>query len=254
MGKKGVLRVWTYLIDGTAIFIVVEWLLRLLGISPIPAPIINIVDIILIVLLAVDFLYRLCVSPSKKFFLKESWLELLSLIPNIAIFRVFRMMRIIRKSRLRNFFLFVHNLLKTNSLYYVILVVILLAIITGGLLYRVEGSESIPSVADGVWLAFVTMTTVGYGDFVPLTSAGRLLSILLMVIGVGFLGVLTGSITAFFSRRRGVRKLEKRVDSLHPISQEEQVGFKVDLSDLSVEHREEVYRYISYLKHKDGSR
>ncbi len=252
MDKKRLLSAWTYLIDSVAIFIVVEWLLRLLKISPVPEPIINIVDIILIILLAVDFVYRLWVAPSKKFFLKESWMELLSLIPNITIFRIFRMMRIIRKSRLRNFFLFVHNLLKTNSLYYVILVVILLAIINGGLLYRVEGVESIPTVADGVWLAFVTMTTVGYGDFVPITSAGRLISILLMIIGVGFLGVLTGSITAFFSRRRGVRKLEKNRVTLHPASTDVQVGYTVDLSDLPIEDREEVHRYISYLKHRDG--
>ncbi len=251
--RERVLRTWTFLIDSVAIFIVVEWVLRLLGISPIPQPIIAIIDIVLIILLAMDFIYRLSVASSKKIFFKESWLELLSLIPSITIFRIFRMMRIIRKSRLKNFFLFVHNLLKTNSLYYVILVVILLAIINGGLLYRVEGAESIPTVADGVWLAFVTMTTVGYGDFVPVTSVGRLISILLMIIGVGFLGVLTGSITAFFSRRRGVRKLEKKLVSAHPVSPESRVGHTVDISDLSVEDREEVRRYVSYVRHREGN-
>ena len=51
---------------------------------------------------------------------------------------------------------------------------------------------------DSLWWAVVTLTTVGYGDIVPKTTAGRLTGFMIMVTGVGILGVLAGSLASFF--------------------------------------------------------
>src|SRR3972149_6773059 len=51
---------------------------------------------------------------------------------------------------------------------------------------------------DAVWWAFVTMTTVGYGDRFPVTSEGRLAGALLMVAGVGLFGTFSGFVAAWF--------------------------------------------------------
>ena len=51
---------------------------------------------------------------------------------------------------------------------------------------------------DGVWWAVVTVTTVGYGDLVPHSVGGRLIAMLLMVGGIGFISVLTATIASFF--------------------------------------------------------
>jgi voltage-gated potassium channel len=56
---------------------------------------------------------------------------------------------------------------------------------------------SIRSYGDGLWLAFVTAATVGYGDFVPTTPASRVLAAIIVVIGVALLSVVTASIAAF---------------------------------------------------------
>jgi voltage-gated potassium channel len=56
---------------------------------------------------------------------------------------------------------------------------------------------SIRSYGDGLWLAFVTPATVGYGDLVPTTPAARLLAVIIVVIGVALLSVVTASIAAF---------------------------------------------------------
>lgn len=56
---------------------------------------------------------------------------------------------------------------------------------------------AIDSYGDGLWLAFVTAATVGYGDVVPTTTAARVLAVIIVVIGVALLSVVTASIAAF---------------------------------------------------------
>ena len=51
---------------------------------------------------------------------------------------------------------------------------------------------------DGVWWAVVTVTTVGYGDLYPTTVPGRIVGMLLMLVGIGFLAVLTATISSSF--------------------------------------------------------
>lgn len=59
-------------------------------------------------------------------------------------------------------------------------------------------SSGFTTYGDAVWWAFVTITTVGYGDLVPHTSAGRVTAVILMLGGVAFLGTLAGTLSAFF--------------------------------------------------------
>lgn len=56
----------------------------------------------------------------------------------------------------------------------------------------------ITSVADGLWWALVTATTVGYGDMVPVTAEGRGVAVLMMLVGIALLSVVTANIAAFF--------------------------------------------------------
>jgi voltage-gated potassium channel len=58
--------------------------------------------------------------------------------------------------------------------------------------------EDEPETWDGVWWAVSTMTTVGYGDVYPETDSGRVLAIVLMLVGIGFVAVLTGAIAERF--------------------------------------------------------
>lgn len=57
-------------------------------------------------------------------------------------------------------------------------------------------------VADGLWWAIVTFTTIGYGDKYPVTAGGRLLAGVLMMFGIGLLGTVTGKIAAALVERR----------------------------------------------------
>jgi voltage-gated potassium channel len=75
-------------------------------------------------------------------------------------------------------------------------VVMALVIIVGTLMYLLEGEKNgFTSIPRGIYLAIVTMTTVGYGDFVPHTPLGQMLDSVLMIIGYGVIAVPTGIVS-----------------------------------------------------------
>ena len=73
--------------------------------------------------------------------------------------------------------------------------------VVAGLLVTVVDHETYPSIGSGLWWAAQTVTTVGYGDNVPMNLAGRLVAVLVMLLGIGFLTVVTAAITSTFVAR-----------------------------------------------------
>ena len=73
--------------------------------------------------------------------------------------------------------------------------------VAAGFMATVVDDEQFPSIGSGLWWAVQTVTTVGYGDNVPMTVAGRLLAVLVMLLGISFLTVITAAITSTFVSR-----------------------------------------------------
>ena len=73
--------------------------------------------------------------------------------------------------------------------------------VAAGLLMTVVDRDNFPSIGSGLWWAVQTVTTVGYGDDVPTTVFGQLLATLVMLLGIGFLTVITAAITSTFVSR-----------------------------------------------------
>ena len=83
--------------------------------------------------------------------------------------------------------------------------VTIFATVVGGVLIHFADKKSFPDIGDGMWWAIQTVTTVGYGDIVPASAWGRTIASLVMLAGIGFLTVVTASITSTFietTRRR----------------------------------------------------
>jgi voltage-gated potassium channel len=80
-----------------------------------------------------------------------------------------------------------------------------LATVVGGILERVVDRPEYPTIGRGMWFALQTVTTVGYGDVTPKQSSGRIIAVAVMLAGIGFIAVITASVTATLietSRRR----------------------------------------------------
>jgi voltage-gated potassium channel len=63
--------------------------------------------------------------------------------------------------------------------------------------------QTFPNIGDSLWWAIQTVTTVGYGDLVPASAAGRLVAALVMLVGIGFLTVITAAIISTFNETAG---------------------------------------------------
>lgn len=74
----------------------------------------------------------------------------------------------------------------------------LVVTVAGGLLMRLTDPDTFPNIWLGMWWSLQTVTTVGYGDVLPTSVAGRLVAVLVMVGGIAFLTVTTAAITSVF--------------------------------------------------------
>lgn len=84
----------------------------------------------------------------------------------------------------------------------------------GGILETAFDHGEYPTLGKGLWFALQTVTTVGYGDVTPEKSIGRVIATVVMLAGIGFLAVITASVTATLvesSRRRFASQQEEDI-------------------------------------------
>ena len=83
--------------------------------------------------------------------------------------------------------------------------VMIVVIVLGTLMYIIEGSvetNGFDNIPNSIYWALVTLTTVGYGNVIPVTIFGKLIASFIMILGYGIIAVPTGIVTAEFSRKR----------------------------------------------------
>jgi voltage-gated potassium channel len=155
----------------------------------------------------VDFALHLRRSrPRNKYFIKQrGWLDLLGSIPSFGIFEFTALFRLARLSRLariarvlrgKNKKQLVQDVVSNRGEYaafVTVLLAFLVLVLASVLVLQFESQSpdaTITTGGDALWWAVVTITTVGYGDFFPVTAGGRLTGLFVMFAGVGVIAAL----------------------------------------------------------------
>lgn len=178
----------------------------------------------------------------KRRFLRSNWINLVIIIMGASILwgetnyaGILRSLRLLLMlSLILNVSDTVQQILARNNLGTTLLVAFVFIIFSGIFIAGID--PAIDTLWEGIWWAWVTVTTVGYGDIVPSSVAGKLFGAVLILLGIGLFSLLTANFSAFFinkeekisfeaedrelskmTRRIELRlaAIEKRMDSIH---------------------------------------
>lgn len=216
--------------------------------------ILDVLDNIIWIIFVFDYIVRLIISEDRVKFIKNNKIDLISIIPFNSIFQSLRMFKFAKalklaklakvlrltvliykfKNRADKFF-------KTNNFQYILIITVITVFIGAFSISIVENK----SFSDSLWWSFVTTTTVGYGDISPATNAGRIIASILMLVGIGFVGMLTGTIATYFLN-------DKRKDKAYKAEVIGTIQERLnDFESLSKDDLEDMHRILISLKAED---
>jgi voltage-gated potassium channel len=140
----------------------------------------------------IDVLIRFLLDPDKRHFLRRNWFLIVCIVvPVLRIFVVISAIRRIRRDRNA-----ITKMVFLYALYGVLFVITIGAALV--LAAEIDGTGSIRSYGDAVWWSLETVTTVGYGDFTPVTVLGRVMAGVIMFSGAAAVGALTAAVASRF--------------------------------------------------------
>ncbi len=171
-----------------------------------------IIDGCLTIVFLSDFTYRLLRADSRRgYFLHDGgWLDLIGSLPLLRVFRIFRVLRVSRL--LREFGVgalaqWIVRQRAQSALYVVGFLVVVVLETSSIIMLPLEARSpdaNITTGGDALWWGIVTVTTVGYGDQFPVTTGGRFVGVVVLVVGVALFGTFTGFLAnSFLSSPKG---------------------------------------------------
>ena len=175
--------------------------------NPTTLQVVLVMDGLLTVVFASDVIRRLMVATDNRAYLTRGygWIDVLSTIPLLRIFRLFRVVRVFRvmarmggpSGVLRTMF---RDKASGGLLTVVFIAILMLEFGSLAMLWAESSAPdaTIVDAEDSMWYLIVTMSTVGYGDMAPVTTAGRIIGVMIIVVGVGVFGTLTGFLANAF--------------------------------------------------------
>jgi voltage-gated potassium channel len=155
---------------------------------------------VLWIIMLVEYLVRLVVTPDTPGYLRRRWVEPATVVVPVLqgwhVVGIEKMTLLVREGELR-----MEALLKHHSLFRVLIAVAGTLFVGAWLVLLFEKNakgSNIHDYPDALWWAIVTVTTVGYGDRYPITEGGRIVAVILMLVGIGLIGVLTATVASLF--------------------------------------------------------
>jgi voltage-gated potassium channel len=197
----------------TLLALVMAVLLYLPGTADLVRQVLAAVDTVVIVpVLLFDFARTLILSRRKiHYLLTWGWLDFLGSFPYLPLLRLLRLGRmLVAWQRLRHAtpaeaIIEVRRQLGQSTFLIAFFVGVLVLVGGSIAIVTVEANSPFANIRtgeDAVWWAFVTVATVGYGDFYPVTVTGRNIAIGIMFVGIGIFSIFTGYLSTSFQVRR----------------------------------------------------
>ena len=203
-------------------------------------PLLLTIEWIFTVFFTIEYGLRIyCTSNTKRYiFSFMGIIDLLSILPTYLIgfyapigslidIRVMRLIRIFRIFKLSPYLRSGHTMqiaLRSSrpKIIVFILSISLIVVILGTLMYIIEGQQNgFDNIPKSIYWAVVTLTTVGYGDVVPITTLGKTVAVFIMILGYAIIAVPTGIVSAEFSKNRNEKNQEK--NQHHIIEKEDEI-------------------------------
>lgn len=185
------------------------------------------VELISIIIFSIEFLLRIFTSDllfHEKNKIKSIWyfaktpmaiIDLFAILPfylpmllpiDLRILRILRLVRVLRIFKLNRYtksLSLIHKVLKNKKeeLQISLFVVFILLLLSSSMIYFTENQvqpEKFPNIIQSLWWSIVTLTTVGYGDVVPITSIGKILGGFISLLGIGLVALPTGILSSGF--------------------------------------------------------
>ena len=159
-------------------------------------------------------------------------IDLISVLPallgilgagDLRVLRLLRLLRMLKLTRHSPVFSLLWAVFReeAQSIGALVFILCLTLTISGALAYMIEADEQpavFNSIPAAMWWAIETLTTVGYGDMVPTTVAGKLLGGLVSIVGIGTLALFSGVITVGFLEQLKIRREQLTTATTEPVS------------------------------------
>ncbi len=173
-------------------------------------------------LFALEVIVLGVLAPSARLMLREHWLDIvIVIVPFLRPLRLARLARVLRVGGLLGRSVSAVSAVTNRKGIQMAGAVAIMVIAGCGLLVwvfeRNAPGATITSPGDGLWWAVVTATTVGYGDHAPVTTDGRALAVLLMLVGVGLVGVVSANIAAHLVEQERSEEMDEMREQLDRI-------------------------------------
>lgn len=225
-----------YIIASNAVVIiaVLAYCLRTLpNLPPAPAAFLLHLEYVILILFMVDYAVRVWAAPSRSRYIFSFWglVDLLAFLPALItagmdlssarlarLLQLARLLKIVRLTRAVDYMLDAFAEVKDELLVFLATVIVLLFLASVGIYHfeRHAQPDTFASVPHAMWWAVATLTTVGYGDIVPITAGGRIFTGFVLMIGLGIIAVPTAIISAALvtkmEREKQARRERKTVD------------------------------------------
>ena len=209
-----------------AIWILIEWYMKEKGIYS--AMFGQISDWVIWLFFVLETVVLTSLVQNRSRYLRSNWMNLLIICTGLpllwgggtyaAVLRSLRLLLIF--PLLLNATATVRKVLARNYLGSVLLVALAFTLMSGLLMAGID--PSIENVWQGIWWAWVTVATVGYGDTVPQSAAGKMFGAVVILFGVGFFSLLTASFSAYFISRGEMEIEEEEIEEINQLKGIEQ--------------------------------